>query len=402
MAQINFTDRWLRTVTTRSAQAEFSDVACPNLRLRVGKRTKTFSVMIGPAGSRRRVTLGKYPALSLAEARQKASQTTDNPFVETVAKKEARFGTVRDLFEFAVGSMEAEGKSTDANRIYLLDGPLAAIQHLGDATLARNVRPTDITAWLRDIHNAGVKIQHPRAYLSAAFGRGMKADNDPTADIRDVIFGIESNPVIHVGGGGPSEARDRKLSLDELKVVWRDFPKSTSPQTASALRMLIAMGGTRVSEIVCSKKAWWYEGETPTLEIPKTKNATTHSLPLPSRAQEQLIVAQANADPDSPYLYPHRFDSNQPLSLTSVAQAVRRFCDDSGMERFQPRDIRRTMKSHLLDSDADLREEWVDIWHNHGRNADVARRHYDRAEYTRAKQKVADAIDGILACLIAK
>ncbi|MCA8890130.1 MAG: tyrosine-type recombinase/integrase [Parvularculaceae bacterium] len=166
--------------------------------------------------------------------------------------------------------------------------------------------------------------------------------------------------------------------------------------------MLIAMGGTRVSEIVCSEKVWWTTQEMPTLVIPRTKNATTHSLPLPSRAQEQLIVAQANADPDSPYLYPHRFDPNQPLSLTSVAQAVRRFCDDTGMERFQPRDIRRTMKSHLLDSDADLREEWVDIWHNHGRNADVARKHYDRAEYTRAKRRVADAIDGILAGVVAK
>lgn len=401
MAQINFTDRWLRNVSASAAQAEFSDVACPNLRLRVGKRTKTFSVMIGPAGSRRRVTLGKYPTLSLAEARQKASLTTDNPFAVTVAKKEARFGTVRDLFEFAVASMATEGKATEANRIYLLEGPLAAINHLGEATLARNVRPMDITAWLRDIHNAGVKIQHPRAYLSAAFGRGMKADNDPTADIRDVIFGIDANPVIHVGGGGPSEARDRKLSLDELRIVWRDFPKSTAPQTASALRMLIAMGGTRVSEIVCSEKAWWSAGETPTLDIPKTKNATSHCLPLPSKAQEQLIVALANSDPDSPYLYPHRFDPNQALSLTSVAQAVRRFCDDSGMERFQPRDIRRTMKSHLLDSEADLREEWVDIWHNHGRNADVARKHYDRAEYSRAKQKVADAIDRILADVVA-
>ena len=362
MTQINFTDRWLRNVSAPGTQAEFSDVACPNLRLRVGKRTKTFSVMIGPAGSRRRVTLGKYPTLSLAEARQKASLTTDSPFVASVAKKETRFGTVRDLFEYAVQSMAAEGKATEANRIYLLEGPLAAINYFGEATLARNVRPTDITAWLRDVHNAGVKIQHPRAYLSAAFGRGMKADNDPTADIRDVVFGIDANPVIHVGGGGPSAARDRKLSLDELKIVWRDFPKSTSPQTASALRMLIAMGGTRVSEIICSEKAWWAVGKTPTLDIPKTKNATFHSLPLPAKAQEQLIVALATSDPDSPYLYPHRFDPNQPLSLTSLAQAVRRFCDDREMERFQPRNIRRAMKSHLLDSDADLREEWVDIW----------------------------------------
>ncbi|MEZ5914226.1 MAG: hypothetical protein R3C42_01185 [Parvularculaceae bacterium] len=50
------------------------------------------------------------------------------------------------------------------------------------------------------------------------------------------------------------------------------------------------------------------------------------------------------------------------------------------------------MKSHLLDSDADLREEWVDIWHNHGRRR-VARKHYDRAEYMRAKKAIAEAME---------
>jgi integrase len=84
------------------------------------------------------------------------------------------------------------------------------------------------------------------------------------------------------------------------------------------------------------------------------------------------------------------------MPANALSQAVRRYCEATNAEPFQPRDLRRTMKSHLLDSDADLREEWVDIWHNHGRHADVARKHYDRAEYTRAKQKVADAIDKIV------
>ncbi|MDX2029352.1 MAG: integrase family protein [Blastocatellia bacterium] len=399
MAFINLSDRWLQSATA-SERAEYTDAACPNLRVRIGKRSKIFSVMIGAGAVRRRVALGKYPQLSLAEARRKAAATTDDPASMPVAKKEARYGTVAELFDFVVAAMEAEGKTNEANCIYLRDGPLAAAKHFGEATLARNVRPADVTSWLREIHKAGIKLQHPRAYLSAAFGRAMKADNDPTANIGAIVFGIDVNPVRNVGGRVSAEPRNRKLSIDELKAFWRDFPAATSPHTAAAARMIIAMGGTRVSEVLCSRKEWWTTGAAPQLELPKTKNATAHVLPLPRAAAEQLLIARAIADPNSDYLYPHRLNASEPLSLNSLAQAVRRYCEDAKVEPFQPRDLRRTMKSHLLDSDADLREEWVDIWHNHGRHADVARKHYDRAEYTRAKQKVADAIDRIVSSIL--
>jgi len=57
VTQISFTDRWLRNLRPDGTPSEFTDASCPNLRLRVGKRSKTFSVMIGVAKSRRRVML---------------------------------------------------------------------------------------------------------------------------------------------------------------------------------------------------------------------------------------------------------------------------------------------------------------------------------------------------------
>ena len=189
MPQVTFSDRWLQSLKADAA-AEFSDSVCPNLRLRAGRRSKTFSVMIGPAGARRRVTLGRYPGLSLAEARRKAAATSDDPMSIPVARKESRYGTVMELFDYVLDAMKAEGKGCEPNRLYLRDGPLAAMNHLGPATLARNVRPSDVTAWLREVHKAGVKLQHPRAYLSAAFSRAMKADNDPTAEVGAIQFAI--------------------------------------------------------------------------------------------------------------------------------------------------------------------------------------------------------------------
>jgi integrase len=398
MPQVTFSDRWLQTLKADAA-AEFSDSVCPNLRLRVGRRSKTFSVMIGPAASRRRVMLGKYPSLSLAEARRKAAATSDDPMSIPVARKESRYGTVKELFDHVLDAMKAEGKSSEANRIYLRDGPLAAMNYLGPATLARNVRPSDVTAWLREVHKTGVKLQHPRAYLSAAFSRAMKADNDPTAEVGALLFGIDANPVLNVGGRSGVVPRDRKLSLDELKTFWSEFPNHTTPQTASAARMIITMGGVRVLEILGSRKSWWTSGAKPQLALPKTKNATAHVLPLTRAARRELKFALSSAEPESEFLYQNYARRTEPMPANALAQAVRRYCEATKTEPFQPRDLRRTMKSHLLDSDADLREEWVDIWHNHGRHADVARKHYDRAEYTRAKQRVADAIDRIVSSI---
>ena len=40
---------------------------------------------------------------------------------------------------------------------------------------------------------------------------------------------------------------------------------------------------------------------------------------------------------------------------------------------------------------------WLDVWHNHGQTASVARKHYIRAEYADLKRDVAEAIDSWLA-----
>lgn len=141
---------------------------------------------------------------------------------------------------------------------------------------------------------------------------------------------------------------------------------------------------------------YWTAGAKPQIELPRTKNATAHILPLPRAAVDQLEIALAIGDPSSDYLFCSRLDPTKPFPFNGLAQAVRRYCTERSVEPFQPRDLRRTMKSHLLDAEDELRQEWVDIWHNHGRNADVARKHYDRAEYAQAKHKVADAIDKIV------
>ncbi len=409
MARRTFTDRWLRTAGPFEQTKEFVDQACPNLWVRIGKNRKTFSVLIGSAASRRRIAIGQYPGTSLVDARKKATDLIADPRAAGGGEPRPgggrqRNGTVRELFEFVIAAMEAEGKTASIPdyRIYLLDGADAAVADFGPATPATNVTPAMITDWLAKFHERGSSTRLPRAILSAAFNRGLKADNDPTTSKdRKILFALETNPVASVGGPTQSQTRDRSLSMEELAQFWRDLAKEPFAGVIGiALRLIIAMGGVRVTEVLRSEKDWWIDDggwrllKAPKLALPKTKNGHPHDLPVTQVGARILEGARKMSAPESRFLFPSPYGEDAPRTLDNLSKNVRLYCLEGGIEPFTPRDLRRTMKNLLLD--ADVPQSEVDIWHNHGRNADVARRNYDRAQYEHAKGRVRDAIDEII------
>lgn len=410
MARRTFTDRWLRTTGPFEQTKEFVDQACPNLWVRIGKNRKTFSVLIGSAANRRRIAIGQYPGTSLVDARKKTTDLIADPRAAGGGEPRPgggrqRKGTVRELFEFVIVAMEAEGKTASIPdyRIYLLDGADAAAADFGPATPATSVTPAMITDWLAKFHERGSSTRLPRAILSAAFNRGLKADNDPTTKKdRKILFALERNPVASVGGPTQSKTRDRSLSMEELAQLWRDLEKEPfAGAVGIALRLIIAMGGVRVTEIVRSENEWWNDdGEwrslkAPKLALPKTKNGHPHELPVTQMGAKILAEARNLSAPESRFLFSSPYNEDASRTLDNLSKAVRLYCKDNDVDAFTPRDLRRTMKNLLLD--ADIPQSEVDIWHNHGKNADVARRNYDRAQYEHAKGRARDAIDEIVA-----
>ncbi|WP_419827401.1 Arm DNA-binding domain-containing protein [Sphingomonas sp.] len=70
-----FTDKWLQgsSMVPDAGRHEFVDSLCPGLHLRVSaKGTKTFSALVRVRGALRRETIGKYPRVTLSEARDAA------------------------------------------------------------------------------------------------------------------------------------------------------------------------------------------------------------------------------------------------------------------------------------------------------------------------------------------
>ena len=71
MTTLPLTDMVLRTAKPSATQYTLHDTLLPGFGLRVGATTKTFVVVLDRS-SRRRITLGRYPAMKLQEARNEA------------------------------------------------------------------------------------------------------------------------------------------------------------------------------------------------------------------------------------------------------------------------------------------------------------------------------------------
>lgn len=379
------TDKWLARLKPKPGERlEFADAVVPGLRLRVGARKKMWSTFTTIDGERTRITLGSYPEISLSAARRMVG---DGGAVRAAAES----GTVGELVEMKLRTLEADGATLEHIRVsrHYLE---RFARFVGPDRPANEIEPEDIVEWLRGIAVTGISTFHPRAAVSAAFATAMKSDYDPRS-LAGVRFRLKANPVTPVASDRINP-RNRVLSFDELKVVW-NILNDTPGTFATALQLMIAMGGLRVTEILHSRWGWWLE-EHGWLHIPKTKNGTTHSVPLAAVGETILDGWRKEFGcPDEGYVFPDSSHRN-PVSIPTFAHQVAKFYKTHNLEPFQARDIRRTMKTQLIDHYPELNRDWIDVWHNHGQASDVARKHYDRSKYEKAKRAVADAIDDLV------
>ena len=180
----------------------------------------------------------------------------------------------------------------------------------------------------------------------------LKANLDFTTGAGGKSYGLSINPVAGTPTGPKAKARQRMLSLTELKTIWQLLPDAADPRTAAALRMVIAMGGLRITEISGSKKEWYKDDW---LLLPKTKNDREHHVPLTELAKTQHTIALACSNSKSEYLFPNVYDIRKPIDLTSLGKVARRLMSDFEVEPFQLKDLRRTFKTHLCRGTRDRR-----------------------------------------------
>jgi integrase len=377
-------------------------------------------------GKRVKAILGGFPnELGLAAARQKSrewrheirrgidpkqAQKRQTAAVVKAVKaereekeREARLGTVDDLFRLYLADMEEDGKRSlrTTKNIYNADiKPMIGNKRPGD------VVSDDIADIVGAIVERGAPSQASRArtVLRAAFNFGRTIEKNPRWRRREKpIFKIGDNPVADIKKPeGADRPGNRYLSKTELQEVWLALGQEyevigghgstrtikADKFTEIALKLLL-LTGQRVEEVLearwdefdLAEKLWSIPAER-RKNADKNTSMEPHLVPL-TDLHICLLKELEPYSEGSAYLFHKMGNLNEPRPNKSLSQFLRRFCNRAEIKPFVPKDCRRTVKTLMGSIGIDL--EIRNRIQGHA-FSDVGSKNYDRWDYISEKR----------------
>jgi integrase len=254
---------------------EVFDQGYPGLALRIsygGGKSWVYFYRVG--GKLRRMTLGTYPAMSLADAREAwrnartEAQKGGDP--ATARKRAAPATSFTGVLEDWLKRDQAHNKTKDEVKRLIDKDATAVWQHrqFGDIT-RRDI--LDVIDSVAD-RGSGVTARRLHAHLHRLF---------KWAVLRGII---ESNPAADLPKPGSETKRDRVLTDAELVSVWNAAAEELGWPFGPLIQLLILTGARR-NEIGCLQ---WVELKPAEIELSgeRTKNGEPHAIPLSKLAQK--------------------------------------------------------------------------------------------------------------------
>ncbi len=258
----------------KAGQVDHFDKGYPGLALRLSYGGgKSFVFFYRHGGRLRRMTLGAFPAMSLAEAReawrearQDAQVGRDPSTARTRGKGATDFANVAAEW---LKRDQGKNRSRGAVKRLIDKDVMPAWQHRQVADIGRR-DVLDVTDAVVD-RGSPITARRLHAHLHRLFkwavGRGI----------------IASNPMADLPKPGSETKRDRVLSDAELVAVWKGAADLGWP-FGDASRLLILTGARR--EEIGGLRWPEIDGDSIKLDGARTKNGEPHVIPLstPARA----------------------------------------------------------------------------------------------------------------------
>ena len=345
-------------------------------------------------GRRKQVSLGRYPAVKLVDARRLALEyrsRIDNG-VDLAREKQQviahnieqrSLGTLGDLLDLYIADLEQDGKRTakEVARIKRKDIPSFLLSRP-----AYLVSRDDILDILATIAQRGAKVHsdNVRAYLRAAFELGIHAQSMTRWRGKAPKFSIEHNPVATIKRTLARKPKgQRTLSEAEVRELWNT--DLLTPQMHLALKLILA-SGQRVEEVLHAtwdefdfeKRLWTIPGER---RKTRGKTSEPHLIPL-TELHVQLLDEIRSTTHDPRLLFPAR-GTYGPRRYDSLTKPVSVFVKQSGIPSFSARDLRRTFKT--LAGSMGISLEMRNRLQGHAL-VDVGSVYYDRFDYLDKKR----------------
>lgn len=345
---------------------------------------KSFIYIYHFEGRKRRMTLGKYPFCSLAEARrlhrealEMLEKGKDPAFEKHQSQKTQQNAlTTAELIEEYIRLWAKPRKRSWQEDERCLNKD---VKPAFGSIKAKDVTRRDIILMLDTIKNRGAPIAANRtlACVRRMFNFAVE---------RDII---EVSPCAAIKAVAKENRRDRVLTLEEIKTIWEALSYDDTPtdlhivKMATETRLAIKfqlVTAQRKGEVLGAEwseidlvHGWW------TIPADKAKNGNAHRIPLSSLAL-QLLHDIKCINPNTKYLFPAQHN-DKPMAGTSIDHAIRR-SHFEGVDPWTPHDLRRSAASHM--TSMGISRLIISKILNHTDSTVTAV--YDRYEYENEKQ----------------
>ncbi len=368
---------------------EYRDDVVKGLRVRVGSGgTKTFTYRARFGGKPRNFALGQYDPrrFTLANARDLARKMQGDiaegrdPSGQ-LGRRPGDDGRLRGLVELYF-QREVRGRKRTADaieRTFKVD----ILPTLGER-LADTITRGDITKLVEQVTYKANK-ETPRQgrmvhqLLSAFFNWAL-----PRLDR------LEANPCVGAWRPAVSASRDRVLSDDELKALWK--AAGEAGEFGKGIRLLM-LTGQRRSEVLEAKWAeFGLKAKLWTIPAERAKNGKANLVPLSGAALEVLSGIDRSAK--SEFLFPAKGNATAPMSgFTQLWGKVLKAVEvelGEPVERFTMHDIRRTLATGLQRLGTRLEVTEAVLNHKSGSRAGIVAV-YQRHHFSDEKRHALDA-----------
>jgi len=331
------TDLTLRKLAAAGAnRTEIWDSRVPGLGVRVSKAgTKTFILMFRHRGLKRRMTLGRYPTLTLADARDKAIDALrvvtagSDPILQSQDHDDASFQFATVVDAYVERHCKAHNKASTAR-----ESERSLKKHFvarwGKRDI-RDIQPTHINEVLDELVEAGTpsEANHALGIIKTLFRWCVDRD----------LLAI--SPCQKIRKPAKHNSRSRTLIDAELKKVWRSF--NTEGYPFGDMGKLLLLTAQRRGEVVDMRWSQLdLERKTWTIPASLSKNGREHTLPL-SEAAMAVITNVPRISDDR--MFPAR--GNGVNAISGFTRAKQRFDDVSGVAEWTLHDLRRTVATGM-------------------------------------------------------
>ena len=317
---IRFTDAYIKSLKPTDNRYDVYDASLAGFGIRISPSgTKSWIALSRNMQRKTRITLGRYPQISLSAARQRAM----NALLE-MADGEFRRSSNLDLFEHALEDWYNKDQSKNKSFLQVKKAmELHVRPHLKDFKLS-NIEKRDI---IKIIDRIAIKTPTQANRIQAFTTRFFN-----WCVSRDLLT---VSPANGIAKSKTETSRDRVLSKDELLRIYNATYEMSYP--FGPLLRILTLTGQRLNEVA---GATWTEIDlnTEKWELPRdrSKNKTSHIVHLSNPVLNEL------SNLINPMGHELIFTTTGVSPVSGFSKAKKKLDEISGVTNWRLHDLRRT------------------------------------------------------------